>query len=204
MNVTLTISGDLKDVLEELESVSSVLKPKTLSEKFAEKNDAPVTGNTSGTQCTAVNTLKQDGTLPGAGIPAGIPAGTISGSTTYTPITLVNNQEVADPRKEIKRQLEKLGIEYNHKCATPTLAKLLKTSEEKLKPMENNELKDGRISAARNSLLTYIDTYGADKAEELLGKFGAKKLSDLNELDLESFITASAIQVQSPLSSLAQ
>ena len=100
-------------------------------------------------------------------------------------------------RDQIKAELDRMGIAYNGRYGTDRLAKILE--EAKAPEQDEEEIIDAEftmdpeeeapapplspiptVEDLKPGLVEYVRMNGKDAAVELLAKFGASKLSDLN------------------------
>lgn len=117
-------------------------------------------------------------------------------------------------RKNIKAELDEMGVDYNQRAATTTLQKLLdrlkaesaepsteKQPGEETPPAEDppapeapeepeapESVEGGTIDDVREALKKLAATKGTEKAKELLLGFKATKVSELKEEDYDAFL----------------
>ena len=101
-------------------------------------------------------------------------------------------EDFLQDRTAIKKELDSMGVEYNNKCVTKTLAKLLEEEKAKITVTEvqtahvEEKLKEAEVVYPKfeetvEALKKYAYANGTDKAKELLNGFGAEKISDLSD-----------------------
>ena len=90
------------------------------------------------------------------------------------------------PRKEIISELHRLGVEFSSKQQTKTLQKMLAKTRNTVARMaeetDNEPDLEATISIAQVSkaLKAYAKDNGFEKAKEIVGKFGAEKISQID------------------------
>lgn len=91
-----------------------------------------------------------------------------------------------EERDRIKAELDRLGVEYNNRCATKTLAKELADFHQSQETYPADEEPEVRVSPVshdvlKGALLSYVKAHGADAGAALLSKNGASRLSELTD-----------------------